>query len=251
MGVAEDITGIIGHTPLLRLGRYHRGRKASIYAKLEFTNPGGSVKDRMALAMIEDGERRGLLHPGGTIVEPTAGNTGIGLALVAAVRGYQTVFVVPERFSIEKQTLMRALGAEIVTTPNGDGIEGAIARAHEIAATIPGAFVPQQFTNPANARAHYEGTGREIWEQLGGQVDVAVIGAGTGGTFTGTVRHLRERNPGLYAVLVQPAGAVLGRLPGHAHKIEGIGIDQVETVPILDQSFISKGIYGSFEEWIA
>jgi O-acetylserine dependent cystathionine beta-synthase len=247
-GVAQDVTEVIGRTPIVRLGRYHAGPRAGIFAKLEFMNPGGSVKDRMALAMIRDAEERGLLRPGGTIIEPTAGNTGIGLAIVAAVRGYRTIVVVPERFSIEKQTLMRALGATIVSSPTSEGIEGAIARAQNLAARTPGSFVPQQFANPANVHAHYTTTGVEIWEQMQGRVDVAVIGAGTGGTFTGVVRALRERHPGLYAVLVQPYGACLGRPPNRAHKIEGIGVDCLETVPVLDPSLADEVLVVRDEE---
>ncbi len=241
VGVYEDITGCIGHTPLVRLGRFLPSRRGvDIFAKLEFLNPGGSVKDRIGLSMIKDAEARGVLLPGGTIIEPTAGNTGIGLALVAAVRGYRCIFVVPERFSQEKQVLMQALGAEIVHTPTENGIEGAIARAQELARQIEGSVVIQQFANPANPAAHYATTGPEIWEQMAGQVDVVVLGAGTGGTFTGTVRYLKEQNPHLYAVIVQPYGASLGQGYTGSHKIEGIGIDHIETVPILDQSLIDR-----------
>jgi len=239
--VYEDITGCIGHTPLVRLRRFFPSKqRVDIFAKLEFLNPGGSVKDRIGLSMIQDAEARGTLQPGGTIIEPTAGNTGIGLALVAAVRGYRCVFVVPERFSQEKQTLMRAFGAEIVHTPTENGIEGAIACAQELARQIAGAVVMQQFANPANPAAHYTTTGPEIWEQTAGQVDVVVLGAGTGGTFTGAVRYLKEQNPYLYAVIVQPYGAALGQGYAGPHKIEGIGIDHIETVPILDQSLIDR-----------
>lgn len=241
VGVYQDITGCIGHTPLVRLGRFFQSRRGvEIFAKLEFLNPGGSVKDRIGLSMIEDAEARGVLQPGGIIIEPTAGNTGIALALVAAVRGYRCIFVVPERFSQEKQHLMRALGAEIVHTPTENGIEGAIARAQELAHQLTGAVIMQQFANPANPAAHYTTTGPEIWEQMAGQVDVVVLGAGTGGTFTGAVRYLKEQNPRLYAVIVQPYGASLGQGFAGPHKIEGIGIDHIETVPILDQSLIDR-----------
>jgi cysteine synthase len=241
VGVHEDITGCIGHTALVRLGRFFPSeRGVDIFAKLEFLNPGGSVKDRIGLSMIEDAEARGVLQPAGTIIEPTAGNTGIGLALVAAVRGYRCLFVVPDRFSQEKQTLIQALGAEIVHTPTENGIEGAITRAQELAHQIKGAVVIQQFANPANPAAHYETTGPEIWAQMAGQVDVAVFGAGTGGTFTGAVRYLKEQNPRLYAVIVQPYGASLGQGYAGSHKIEGIGIDHIETVPILDRPLIDR-----------
>ena len=244
-----DITGCIGNTPLVRLGRFYPPRQGvEVFAKLEYLNPGGSVKDRIALSMIDDAEARGVLRPGGTLIEPTAGNTGIALAMVAAVRGYRCIFVVPERFSQKKQVLMRALGAEIVHTPTKDGVEGAIEKAQELAAQISGAVVLQQFTNPANVAAHYTATGPEIWEQMEGRVDVVVLGAGTGGTFTGVVRYLKERNPDLYAVIVQPYGATLGRGYAGPHKIEGIGIDHIETVPILDESLIDRLVVVRDEE---
>ena len=239
--VTTSITACIGHTPLVQLERFCRGLMAvPVFAKLEYLNPGGSVKDRTALFMIDDAEKKGTLAPGGTIIEPTAGNTGIGLALVAAVRGYRCLFVIPERFSHEKQALMRALGADIVHTPTKDGMEGAIAKAHELASQIGGAVVMQQFANPANVSAHYRTTGPEIWEQMHGQVDVVVLGAGTAGTFTGVVRFLKEQNPDLYAVLVQPYGASLGTGYSGAHKIEGIGIDKIETAELLDQTLIDR-----------
>ncbi|MDF1515249.1 MAG: cysteine synthase family protein [Anaerolineae bacterium] len=241
MTTAADVTECIGYTPLVRLDRYFHPRDGiSICAKLEFLNPGGSVKDRIGKLMIEQAEREGALHLGGTIIEPTAGNTGIGLALVAAVRGYRCIFVVPERFSQEKQTLMCALGAEIVHTPTKKGMEGAITEAHALAEKIPNAVVMQQFANPANALAHYQTTGPEIWEQMSGNVDVAVFGAGTGGTFTGAVRYLREQNPELYAVIVQPYGASMGQGYAGSHKIEGIGIDDLDTVQLLDSNQINQ-----------
>jgi O-acetylserine dependent cystathionine beta-synthase len=236
-----DILGSIGDTPLVRLDRFFPPQAGpSLFAKLEYLNPGGSVKDRIAQFMIADAMIQGRLEATGTIIEPTAGNTGIGLALVAAVYGFRCVFVVPERFSQEKQMLMRALGAEIVHTPTGDGMEGAIARAYELAAAIPGAVVMQQFSNPSNVAAHYQTTGPEIWEQMAGEVDVVVLGAGTGGTFTGVVRYLKEQNPDLYAVLVQPYGASLGAGYSGPHKIEGIGIDRIATAELLDQSLIDR-----------
>ena len=236
-----DILGSIGDTPLVRLDRFYPPQAgASLFAKLEYLNPGGSVKDRIAKFMIADAMIQGRLETNGTIIEPTAGNTGIGLALVAAVYEFRCIFVVPERFSQEKQRLMRALGAEIVHTPTGDGMEGAIAKAHELAADIPGAVVMQQFSNPSNVTAHYQTTGPEIWEQMAGQVDIAVLGAGTGGTFTGVVRYLKEQNPDLYAVIVQPYGASLGAGYSGPHKIEGIGIDCIATAELLDQSLIDR-----------
>ena len=244
-----NVLAYIGHTPLVRLDRFYpQDRETFISAKLEYLNPGGSVKDRTGLAMIDDAERRGVLPPGGTIVEPTAGNTGIGLAQVAAVRGYRCIFVIPERFSREQQLLLRALGAEIVHTPTRDGMEGAIVEAKRLAAAIPGAVVMQQFANPANVAAHYRTTGAEIWEQTAGMVDVIVLGAGTGGTFTGVTRYLKERNPHLYAVLVQPYGASMGEGYSGPHKIEGIGIDNIETSAILDRSLIDQMIVVRDEE---
>lgn len=223
--VARSVLELIGNTPVVRVNRFELPPGVEIWAKLEWYNPGGSVKDRIGEWMIRDAEARGLLRPGGTIVEPTAGNTGIGLALAAIPRGYRVVFVVPEHFSREKQALMRALGAEIVHTPREQGMEGAIARALELAAQIPGAYVPQQFRNPANPRAHYETTGPELWRQLEGRVDVFVAGVGTGGTFTGTARYLKERNPRLRAVAVEPEGSILGGGPKGPHRTEGIGVE--------------------------
>jgi cystathionine beta-synthase (O-acetyl-L-serine) len=241
VGAADSVVDCIGNTPLVELARFHAAEAgARIFAKLEYLNPGGSVKDRIGRSMIEAAELGGELGAGGTIIEPTAGNTGIGLALVAAVRGYGCVFVVPERFSQEKQTLMRAMGARIVHTPTKDGMEGAIARARQLAAETPGAVVMQQFANPANVTAHYETTGTEIWEQMGGRVDVAVLGAGTGGTFTGVVRYLKERNPLLQGVIVQPHGASLGKGYAGSHKTEGIGIDYMETAELLDEALIDR-----------
>lgn len=249
MDIQENILASIGHTPLVRLGRFYPSERGiSLCAKLEYLNPGGSVKDRIGLTMIDDAVARGALRPGGTIIEPTAGNTGIGLALVAAVRGYRSIFVIPERFSWEKQELLRALGAEIMHTPTRDGIEAAIVEAHRLAAEIPGAVVMQQFANPANVAAHYRTTGAEIWEQTNGRVDVVVLGGGTGGTFTGIARYLKERNPRLHAVFVQPYGASLGQGYSGAHKIEGIGIDKVETAAILDRSLIDQVIVVRDEE---
>ena len=249
MKIQSNILASIGNTPLVRLDRFQPPEGETVlFAKLEYFNPGGSVKDRIGLAMIDDAEARGALRPGGIIVEPTAGNTGIGLALVAAVRGYHCIFVIPERFSWEKQELLRALGAEIVHTPTGDGIEGAIVEARRLAAVTPGAVVMQQFANPANVTAHYRTTAAEIWDQTAGEVDVIVLGAGSGGTFTGITRHLKERNPRLHAVIVQPYGASLGQGYVGSHKIEGIGIDNIQTSAILDRSLIDQVIVVRDEE---
>ncbi len=243
-GVTESILDLIGRTPLLRLSRFSpAASSADIFAKLEFMNPGGSVKDRIGLSLIADGERRGLLRPGGTIVEPTAGNTGVGLALVGRQKGYRVILVVPERNSVEKQKVMKALGGELVVTPNEEGMKGAIARARKLASEIPGAWCPQQFANPSNPLAHETTTGPEIEKQLGDRrVDAIVIGAGTGGTFTGVVRCLRGKSPNCRAILVEPQGSVFGGGQPGDHRVEGIGnsfwpetldrslIDEVETV---------------------
>ncbi len=221
--VYESALDLIGETPILHLRSFERPDAAQIFAKLEFLSPGASVKDRTALGMIQDAERRGRLRPGSTIVEPTAGNTGIGLALVAAVRGYRVILVVPEKYSREKRTLMQVLGATVVVTPTEDGIQGAVRKAEEIASSTPGAFLPQQFENPANPEIHYRTTGREIWQQMQGRIDVLVLGAGTGGTFTGVTRFIKERHPAVNAILVESEGSVLGGGTYAPHKVEGIG----------------------------
>jgi cysteine synthase len=222
--VAHGVLDLVGRTPLLRLHRYGPPEGAALYAKLEFLNPGGSVKDRAALGMIDAAEASGRLVPGSTIVEPTAGNTGVGLALVGIMRGYRVIVVVPEKFVGAKTAVMNALGAEIILTPTEAGIQGAIAKAQELARAIPGAFVPQQFENPDNPAYHYRTTGPEIFEQLGGRVpDALVLGAGTGGTFTGVVRYFKEKDPRVRGVLVEPQGSVWGGGEAGPHKVEGIG----------------------------
>ncbi len=238
MRVARSIQELVGRTPMLEITRFDLPQGVRLFTKLEYFNPGGSVKDRIGLELIAEAERTGQLKPGGTIVEPTAGNTGIGLALAAIGRGYRVIFCVPEKFSVEKQELMRALGAEVVHTPTSEGILGAVKKAQEVAAKIPDAFVPQQFANPANPAAHYKTTGPEIWEQLEGRVDIFVAGAGSGGTFTGVTRYLKERNPRLKAVIVEPVGSVLkGGKPG-SHKTEGIGVEEI--YPTLDLSLADE-----------
>jgi cysteine synthase A len=221
--VAEDITELVGDTPLLHLRKVVPADAADVYAKLEYLNPGGSVKDRIALGMITRAERDGRLKPGATIFEATAGNTGVGLALIGSGRGYKTVLAVPEGFSIEKVTLMEALGAEVVRTPQADGMTGAINYMKERAARTPNSFVTGQFENPDNPDFHYETTARELYDQMGGQVDAVVIGSGTGGTFTGVARYLKERNPNVLAVVVETQGSVLGGGPKGEHEVEGIG----------------------------
>ena len=220
--VAESVLELIGRTPMLRLARFSPPGGASIYAKLEFLNPGGSVKDRAALGMIDAAEEAGRLQPGHTIIEPTAGNTGVGLALIGISRGYRVIVVVPEKFVGPKTAVMNALGAEIVLTPTEQGIQGAIRKAEELARSLPNTFVPQQFENPANPDFHERTTAVEIHEQLGRVPDAIVIGAGTGGTFTGVGRYFKQRGD-VRAVLVEPQGSVWGGGAPGPHKVEGIG----------------------------
>ncbi len=217
---------LIGHTPLLELTGLERaeGLEARLLAKLEYFNPAGSVKDRVAKAMIDDGEARGALRPGGAIIEPTSGNTGIGLAAVAASRGYRVIIVMPDTMSMERRRLMAAYGAELVLTPGAQGMAGAIQRAEELAREIPGSFIPGQFENPANPAAHRASTGPEIWADTDGQVDVFVAGVGTGGTITGVGEYLKSQNPNLRVVAVEPASSpVLSQGRAGKHGIQGIG----------------------------
>jgi cysteine synthase A len=226
---ADSILELVGRTPLLRLSRFAPPPAAELFAKLEYMNPGGSVKDRAALGMILDAERRGVLKPGATIVEPTAGNTGIGLALVGVARGYEVVLCVPEGYSREKMKIMEALGGRVEYVPAEEGMEGAVRRARELAEETPGSFVPQQFENPANPRYHEETTAREIIEQTEGRVDAVVLGCGSAGTFTGITRALRHVNPDLRCVLVEPEGSILGGGDPGFYRLEGIG--QREFIP--------------------
>ncbi|MBX7222375.1 MAG: cysteine synthase A [Blastocatellia bacterium] len=223
LGITEAITELIGNTPLLHLKKIVPPGAADVYGKLEYLSPGGSIKDRAALGLIIDAEERGRLKPGGTIIEPTAGNTGVGLALIGRARGYRIVLCVPQGYSVEKMRVTEALGGEIVYTPNELGMQGAIDRAHELAKTIPDSFVPQQFQNPANPNFHYATTGREIYEQMEGKVDAVVIGCGSAGTFTGVSRYIRERNPNAICIAVETQGSVLGGGKLGPHKVEGIG----------------------------
>jgi cysteine synthase A len=234
-GVAESILDLVGHTPLLHLSRFVPPPAAEVYAKLEWFNPGGSVKDRAALGMILDAERRGLLREGATIIEPTAGNTGIGLALVGVARGYRVILCVPHGYAVEKMKLMEALGGEIEYVPNSSGIAGAIDRAYELAAKIDGSFIPQQFENEANPCFHELTTAHEIIEQMDGRIDAVVIGAGTSGTFVGVARAVRRINPQVLCVLVEPEGSIYGGNPPGPKKVEGIG--QKDFIPsIFDAS---------------
>jgi cysteine synthase A len=222
--VASDITQLVGHTPILHLQRLAPAPAAAVFAKLEFLNPGGSIKDRAALGMILDAEARGLLHPGSTIIEATAGNTGVGLALIGVNRGYTVKLFVPEGFAEEKCILMRGFGAEVIRTPENEGMAGAIQRARDAGATIPGSFTALQFENQANPQFHHDTTAVEIWEQLEGRVDGFVAGVGTGGTFSGVARFLKEKNPAVVNVAVETEGSILqGGSPGK-HRVEGIGV---------------------------
>lgn len=224
--IRKKLTELIGNTPLLELSGIEKryNLEATLIAKLEYFNPGGSVKDRVALSMIEDAERKGVLTPGAVIIEPTSGNTGVGLAWIGRVKGYRTLLTMPETMSKERQYLLRAMGAELVLTPGKEGMKGAIARAEELRKEIPGAVILQQFDNPANPAAHIQSTAEEIWRETDGQVDVFVAGVGTGGTISGTGKGLKAHNPAIEIIAVEPdSSAVLsGEAPG-AHKIQGIG----------------------------
>jgi cysteine synthase A len=222
--VSDDITQLVGETPILQLKKLPAAGSAEVYAKLEYLNPGGSVKDRAAIGLIRDAEKRGQLRPGGTIIEATAGNTGIGLALIGVNRGYKVRLFVPEKFSEEKVMIMRALGAEVTRTPDAEGMAGAIRRAKELSANDPSAFLAAQFDNPANADYHYETTAREIYEQMEGRIDAITVGCGTAGTFTGMARFLKEHiGKSVWAVAVETEGSILGGGPPGPHKVEGIG----------------------------
>ena len=239
-GVAESIVDLVGHTPLLHLARFAPPPLAAIYAKLEWFSPGGSVKDRAALGMNVNAEKRGKLKPGATIIEPTAGNTGIGLALIGVARGYRVILCVPEGFALEKMKLMSALGGEIEYVSREAGISGAIKRAQELAATIPGSYIPQQFENNANPDFHEATTAAEIIEQMAGDIDAVVIGAGTSGTFVGVSRAVRKLNPNVLCVLVEPEGSIYGGNAPGPKKIEGIG--QTQFIPKIYDATLADEI---------
>ena len=225
MRVAKNVHELIGHTPVVEITQFPLPEGVRVFAKLESFNPGGSIKDRLGQELLRDALETGKLKEGGTIIEPTAGNTGIGLALAAIGKNINVIFCVPEKFSIEKQQIMKALGATIVHTPTSEGMQGAIRKAQELASEIPNSYCPQQFANPANPRTHYKTLGPELWEDLDGQIDIFVAGAGSGGTFMGTATFLKEKNPNIKTVIVEPEGSILnGGEPG-PHKTEGIGME--------------------------
>ena len=239
--VAKNLIGLIGHTPLMELSGYSAkyGLEGNIVAKLEALNPAGSVKDRVALSMIEDAEERGLLKPGATIIEPTSGNTGVGLAMVATIKGYRLILTMPETMSLERRNLLKALGAQIVLTDGMAGMSGSIAKAQELKATIPGSVILQQFENPANAAVHERTTGEEIWEDTGGQIATFVAGVGTGGTICGVARALKKHNPDVYVRAVDPAASpVLAGGVAAPHRIQGIGANFIPK--IYDASVVDE-----------
>lgn len=247
MKIYENILETIGNTPLVKVNKMNEAGQATVLLKMEYFNPGSSAKDRIGIAMIEAAEKSGALAPGGTIVEPTSGNTGIGLAIAAAVRGYRMVLTMPDTMSVERQKLAKALGAEVVLTPGANGMAGAIAKAQEICASTPNSFMPLQFDNAANSLAHYENTGPEIWRDTEGKVDVFVASVGTGGTITGTGRFLKEKNSAIEIVAVEPADSpvISGGKPG-LHKLQGIGAGFIPKV--LDVSILDKVMTVTTEE---
>lgn len=225
MKVFKNVHELIGNTPILEITHFELPDGVRLFAKLEFLNPGGSVKDRLGVELLQEAIKNGKITEGGTVIEPTAGNTGIGLALAAINTGIKVIFCVPEKFSLEKQQLMKALGAEIVHTPTKDGMTGAIKKAKELHQTIENSYIPQQFGNPANPETYYKTLGPEIWDQMDGQVHVFVAGAGTGGTFMGTARYLKEQNSDIKTVIVEPEGSILNGGESGPHKTEGIGME--------------------------
>ena len=258
--IAKQLTELIGNTPLLELTKFSeaKGLETPIIAKVEFFNPGGSVKDRIALAMIEDAEQKGLLKPGATIIEPTSGNTGVGLALVSAVKGYKLILTMPETMSVERRNLVKAYGAEVRLTSGKDGMPGAIKAAEQLRDSIPGSIILQQFENPANPAKHYATTGPELWQQTDGEIDIFVAGVGTGGTVSGVAKYLKEKNPNVKIIAVEPKSSpVLNGGPSGPHKIQGIGagfvpktydgnlIDEVLDIESIGAGFVPKTYDGN------
>lgn len=247
--IYNSITELVGNTPILKLNRIMTSQNLhfSLFGKLESMNPAGSAKDRVGLAMILDAEERGILKPGATIIEPTSGNTGIGLASAAVARGYQLILTMPDTMSVERRNLLAAYGAKVVLTPGAEGMKGCVAKAEELAAELPGSFIPSQFDNPANPKAHYDTTGPEIWKALEGKIDVFVAGVGTGGTITGVGRYLKEKNPDIKIIAVEPeTSPLLSQGKAGPHGLQGIGANFVPS--ILDRSVIDEIVTVSDEE---
>ena len=237
MNIFRNVQDLIGNTPVVEITHTPIPNKCRIFAKLEYLNPGGSVKDRLGLSLIEDAEKSGKLVPGGTIIEPTAGNTGIGVALAAIGKGYNVIFVVPQKFSMEKQTLMRALGAQVINTNTELGMQGAIKKAAELVAETPNAFSPSQFSNPANPATYTTTLGPELWRDLDGEIDVFVAGAGSGGTFMGTATYLKQQHESIKTVIVEPVGSILNGGEAGSHTTEGIGMEFLPT--FMDTSYFN------------
>lgn len=246
MKYIDDIRSHIGNTPIMKLNNMGIKAGVNVFAKLEFLNPGGSVKDRIGIYMIEDAENKGLLRAGYTIIEATAGNTGIGIALAAINKGYRVIFVVPEKFSVEKQTLMKALGAEIVNTPREDGMLGAVEKANELLKTIKNSITLKQFENKSNPLAHYENTGPEIYKDLDGKIDYFLCGAGSGGTYTGILKYLKEKNSNIKGVLADPEGSTMGGGEEACYDIEGIGNNFIPKT--MDMTYVDDVIKVNDEE---
>jgi O-acetylserine dependent cystathionine beta-synthase len=238
MKVVQSIHELIGKTPVLEIKHFPISRGVRIYAKLEFLNPGGSIKDRLGLELLQQALENGELAKGGTLIEPTAGNTGIGIALAAINKGLNVIFCVPGKFSLEKQELMKALGAKVINTPTELGMAGAIEKAKELTTQIPNSYSPQQFHNPANPAAYYKTLGPELWSQLRGKVDIFIAGAGTGGTFMGSAKFLKEKNPEIKTVIVEPEGSILNLGPLGPHKTEGIGMEFLP--PYMDDTYFDS-----------